>query len=70
MYSLVMVTAKVSSPIAQEYLALQVSSPGSADAEPPTPAAVSAASVPLRRDAMSAYAVLSALSSLIIVLVL
>ena len=60
MYSLVMVTVKVSSPREQEYLALQVSSDASLDAEPPTPAAVSAASVPVRRDAMSSYAVLSA----------
>ena len=42
MYSLVMVTVKVSSPREQEYLALQVSSSASLDAEPPTPAAVSA----------------------------
>ena len=59
-YSLVMVTVKVSSPREQEYFALQVSSAASLDAEPPTPAAVSAASVPVRRDAMSVYAVLSA----------
>ena len=40
MYSLVMVTVKVSSPREQENLALQVSSVLSVEAEPPTPAAV------------------------------
>ena len=64
MYSRVMVTVKVSSTFpatsTQENFALQVSSVGSADAVPPTPAAVSAASVPERRDAMSLYAILSA----------
>ena len=52
MYSLVMVTVKVSSPREQENLALQVSSLSSREELPPTPAAVSVASFPLRKDAI------------------
>ena len=52
MYSLVMVTVKVSSPREQENLALQVSSLSSREELPPTPAAVSAASFPLRKEAI------------------
>ena len=60
MYSLVMVTVKVSSPREQENLALQVSSVVSLDAPPWfSPFAASAAMSPSRKAVMVSYCVWS-----------
>ena len=58
MLSLLMLTLKVSSPMAQEILVFQSALSSSSDADAPTPPMVSAASVPLKREMPSSYAVL------------